>query len=417
MVKTNTVPSSFCAIAAKADARRFRLRSKARHMPRCTAAGRNMMKRAALIGLPALLLLIGCSDLRGMAPLTMESIPVAGSSAPSAPLSMVQSGGRLWAVFPDRSTMTLDVFSFPDAAHLPPVAPIPSIIDKIDVNAPFPPTFGAHALAADGDALRVLYLDREADARLILKMASLTGSSTQWELDVLNPPGNPLALLADNRGSVHAYWAAGGMKSLAVATAGPVTDVLPSFDAASRASIAGSDVFTAYGRVQRELFVVRRDSQGDTTSVVPGAGPLQASLEAPGGALAVLSWDEATRRLLLQEQSTAGSPFSKTTVTLCDGTSSLALLPGDAGARYLMLFDETRISGDGVTASQLSLIAPGSLVGAGGARYRKSIIASGEKPIEGFAAARTSNALYVLLAQGGLKLYRISLREAAASSQ
>ncbi len=315
--------------------------------------------------------------------------------------------------------MTLDYLSFPDDDHLPSAAPTPSIIDKIDVNAPGPSTFGAHALAATANTLRVLYLDRESDSRLVLKMASLPAGSTQWELDVLDPPGNPLALLTDAHGSVQAYWAAGAMKSRTVTPTGPTADILPAFDGTARASIAGPDAFTAYSSNQRALYVVRRNAQGDATSVLPGAGPLQASLEAANGALTVLSWDDGTRRLVLQEQSAVGSPFSKTTVTLSDGTTSLALLPGGASFRYIMLFDETHISGNGVAISQLSMIAPGSLIGAGRTRYRKSIIASGEMPIAGFAAARTASALYVLLAQGGLRLYRIALfpTEGRISSQ
>jgi hypothetical protein len=37
------------------------------------------------------------------------------------------------------------------------------------------------------------------------------------------------------------------------------------------------------------------------------------------------------------------------------------------------------------------------------------VITSGQAPISGFAAARTADALYVIVVQGGLKLYRIAL--------
>ena len=76
---------------------------------------------------------------------------------------------------------------------------------------------------------------------------------------------------------------------------------------------------------------------------------------------------------------------------------------------FLFLFDETRTISAGRTVYQLSLVAPGSLLGAHGTRYRKAALASGDVRIDGFAAARTPDALYVLVSQGNLKLLRIAL--------
>jgi hypothetical protein len=68
-----------------------------------------------------------------------------------------------------------------------------------------------------------------------------------------------------------------------------------------------------------------------------------------------------------------------------------------------------RSLGAGRVVSQVSLIAPGSLLGARGTRYRKAVFSSGDSRIDGFAAARTGDALYVLVSQGNLKLLRIPL--------
>ena len=57
----------------------------------------------------------------------------------------------------------------------------------------------------------------------------------------------------------------------------------------------------------------------------------------------------------------------------------------------------------------MSLIAPGFLLGGWGGRYRKAVVTSGESPIDGLAAVRTPDALYVLVSQGDLKLFRIPL--------
>jgi len=94
---------------------------------------------------------------------------------------------------------------------------------------------------------------------------------------------------------------------------------------------------------------------------------------------------------------------------VCDGTGTVALLPGESDSTLLILFDEISSIGADRIVSQVSLIAPGSVLGARGSRYRKAVLSSGDSRIEGFAAARTADALYVLVSQGGVKLLRIPL--------
>jgi hypothetical protein len=123
----------------------------------------------------------------------------------------------------------------------------------------------------------------------------------------------------------------------------------------------------------------------------------------------VLSWDARARRLLLHQQGTRDGAFSTATVTVCDGTGTATLLPGESDSTFLILFDEVRSLGAGRTISQVSLIAPGSVLGARGSRYRKAILASGDSRINGFAAVRAGDALYVLVSQGDVKLLRVPL--------
>jgi hypothetical protein len=370
---------------------------------------RNAALPGSLLGLLVLVILMsGCSEAQRLAPLRMESLAIP-AGAPSAPLSIAVAADRVFAIFSDRSTLTLNLLAFPRADRLPSLPPIPSVIDKIDVSTPLPSSFGAHSLAVDGTTLRLLFLDRESDAKTVLKMASLLPDATQWNLDVMDASGDPVALLAEEQGGARAYWSAGSLRSCPLPGDGPGSEVLSPFVLSHRAGIAGSNAFTAYSSVQRALFAVRHTAQGDSAAVVPGAGPVHASWEGPGGALTVLSWDEAARRIILQEQKSPGAAFTKTTVTLCDGTSSVAVLPGDPASGNIMLYDEMRPAETGARISQLSLLAPGSLLGQSRGRYSKGVIASGESPILGFAAARANDALYVVLLQDGLKLFRIAL--------
>ena len=75
----------------------------------------------------------------------------------------------------------------------------------------------------------------------------------------------------------------------------------------------------------------------------------------------------------------------------------------------MVVFDETHSVGAGKTEYQVSLIAPGSLLGRWGGRYRKAVLTSGEAPIDGLAAVRTPDALYVLSSQGDLRLFRVPI--------
>jgi hypothetical protein len=112
---------------------------------------------------------------------------------------------------------------------------------------------------------------------------------------------------------------------------------------------------------------------------------------------------------MLSQQNPAGGAFATATVTVCDGTRTVALLPGQTDSNFIVLFDEIRSVGAGKSVSQVSLIAPGSLLGARGTRYRKAVLSSGDSIIDGFAAARTADALFVLVSQGDLRLLRIPL--------
>ena len=55
------------------------------------------------------------------------------------------------------------------------------------------------------------------------------------------------------------------------------------------------------------------------------------------------------------------------------------------------------------------MIAPSSLFGLLGGRYRKAVLFSANDAINGFSAVRTSNALYVLVSRQELSLVRVGL--------
>ena len=332
------------------------------------------------------------------------------SQGPAAPfLSLAHSPGALYAVFADPAATTLNIVELTDGPHLPSAAPAPETIDKIDMVAPLSPSFGEHLLSVGGGRTAVLYLDRETDVKIVLKLAARPLGQRQWNLEVLEPAGDPLALDYDGAGGFDAAWSS-GLLSYRWAGAQPVVGPAPlPFRSQGRGSPDGTRGFTAYDTLSSQLFSLRWTGSGYSTQIVPGGSPVQSSVRSSTGRLSVLSWDAKARRLLLHQQVTPDGAFSTATVTVCDGTETAALLPGQSDSTFLILFDEVRSLGAGRIISQVSLIAPGSMLGARGSRYRKAILASGDQRINGFAAVRANDALYVLVSQGNVKLLRVPL--------
>jgi hypothetical protein len=332
------------------------------------------------------------------------------SSGPTGPsMSLAVESGTLYAVFADRATTGLEMVSITAGPHLPDSAPAAQLIDKVDVAPPLSPFFGEHVFATGGGKMAVLYRDRETDTKNVLKLASRPLDAAQWDLAVLEPEGDPLTLQPDGKGGFAAAWSSG-----LLAYRGADGQVVPAFPELplrleGRSGPDGQDGFSAYDGLASALLWLRWNGTSFTAQPVPDGGPVNASLRSPSGRLSVVSYNPKARRLLLHQEDELSGTFSTVTVTVCDGTSSVALLPGASDSTFLFLFDETRTVGAGATIYQLSLIAPASLLGARGARYRKAALAAGDVRIDGFAAVRTADALYVLVSQGNLKLLRFPL--------
>ncbi len=371
-----------------------------------------MVKTRTLFGvlLPVAVaaVLSACSAGGRLVGLQPESLQLSSGPTGSA-LSLAADSGTLYAVFADRATTGLDMVTIPVGPHLPASAPAPQLIDKVDVAPPLSPYFGEHVLAAGGGRIAVLYLDRETDTKNVLKLASRPLDASQWDLDVLEPAGDPLSLEPDGRGAFAAAWSSGLLSYRG--PDGQVAAALPPLPLRleGRSGPDGQGGFSAFDGLTSVLLWLRWNGTGFTAQPVPDGSPVSASLRSPSGRPSVISYSPKARRLFLHRESGPSKAFSTVTVTVCDGTSGVALLPGESDSTFLFLFDETRTLSAGRTAYQLSMIAPGSLLGARGTRYRKAALTEGDVRIDGFAAARTADALYVLVSQGSLKLLRVAL--------
>jgi hypothetical protein len=370
------------------------------------------LKRAPLTGwilcCAAAILLSGCLPGRQIVEVHPESL-VLPAGMPGPWVSLARGGDVLLAVYSDKATTTLNMVQIPVSRHLPAEPPAAVVIDKIDVAPPLSPRFGAHVLSLHEGAAAVLYEDRESDTKTILKAGVRKLAEPEWNLDILEPVGDPVALLPSEDGGFDAFWAAESLLARRLqGDAVPAAWVTP-FAPGGVASLAGVSCFTAFNAASRSLLAVQRDGAGFSWTPVEGAGAVHSSLISDAGLLSVLSWEASSRRLVFFDQKAPGEGLARSIVTLCDNTDSVVLLPGRSPRSHVFLFDESRQMGGGAARYQLSLIAPGSMLGKPGARYRKAVLASADTPVSSFSAVVTADALYVLILQKELTLLRVAL--------
>jgi hypothetical protein len=355
-----------------------------------------MVKTKASLALLLAAVLAGCGLARGADALRSEQISLA-AGAPGRCLSLGVSGDQLCAVFSDAETTTLKLVRLPLGPHLPVTPPAAEVIDRIDIAPPLSPSFGANVLCATDTAFSVLYLSRQVEEKQVLKLATRAEDTQSWTLDILEPAGDPVALLPAEKGGLSLFWAAGSLLTREYPASLPAASLADGFRLLSRASAFSPAGFTAFDAGSRTLLQVSRTGEGFAARAIAGASPVQSSARLPDGRLAVLTWDPGARRLLLLEEKRGGEGMTRTTVTLCDETTCVALMPVRDG--YLFLFDETRRGDLGGPQHVLSLISRQGL------RYRKTVLLSGA-PVEGFAAVMAKDAVYILAVQAGLKMIR-----------
>jgi hypothetical protein len=380
------------------------------HTQKKAAQGRGHAPLASLLLCSAAASLLGgCLAGRQIMDVRPESLTIPAGT-PGARVSLALCGDALVAVYSDKASTTLNLVQIPLSGRLPADPPAASVIDKIDIAPPLSPLFGEHILAVHGDAAALLYQDRESDSKTILKAGGRKLSDPAWSLDILEPSGDPVALLP-SAGGFDAFWASDSLLTRSLQGAAAPQECIAPFTLTGTASMAGDSCFTAYNASSRSLTAVQREDGGFSWTAIAGACAVHSSLLSADGRIEVLSWEASSRRLVLFEQKAPGGAFTRSIVTLCDNTGSVAILPGHSPQSHVFLFDESRQKGGGKNLYQLSLIAPGSLLGKGSARYRKAVLSSADAPVSSFSAVITADALYVLLLQKELTLLRVGLAQ------
>jgi len=347
---------------------------------------------------------LGVHGNEGLAPAVMDFPGV--RPAPFA--SLIARGHALTVVYADRDTTSLRALEVPVDGELPKTAPRDAFVDKVDIVPPLGGSFGLHAAAAVAGRLRLLYLDREKDDRQLLKR--VTEEAGGWRLELVEPFGAPVAILAGVDGTPMDVWAPGALSLRGTSEERVLRAPFAPRGQAGLLDAGGSDGPAGFGcwdDAAGELLVVRMGPEGVRSSTVPGAGPVFALAESPDGTIAVATWDAGGRRILLLEDVGAGGPLRRTTVTLCDGTTSLFLAWTPLG--WLFVYDEVRPVPVGRWEWELAVLSPEPRT-VGRPRYQRDLLASGTQPISGFRALLDGGSLFVLEMGEGLRLLKIPVR-------
>jgi hypothetical protein len=321
--------------------------------------------------------------------------------------SLLRHGDSVTVVYADRETTSLRIIDVPVAGELPAQAPRTAFVDKVDIVPPLGGSFGLHASAVVDGRLRLLYLDREKEDRQLLKR--VTEDAKGWRLELVEPFGPPVAVLAGVDGKPLEAWAPGSLLLRGAAgdrvlrqTCAPHGQAML-IDPGRETGPAG---FGFWDDAADELVTVQNGPEGAESASVPGAGPVSALAEAPGRGLGVATWDPGSRRILLLERGAEGGPFHQTTVTVCDGTNSLFLTWTPSG--WLFVYDEVRPAPHGRWSWELCVLSMETRT-AGRPRYQRSVLSADPRPLAGFRALATGGSLFILSMRDDLRLLKVPL--------
>jgi hypothetical protein len=326
---------------------------------------------------------------------------------PSPFASLLRHGESVAVVYADRDTTSLRVTEVPVDGVLPAEAPKPVFVDKVDIVPPLGGSFGLHASAIVDGRLHLLYLDREKEDRQLLKR--VTEDAGGWRLDLVEPFGPPVAVLAGADRKPVEVWAPGSLLLRDAAGDRVLREwCVPHGQAVliDPERVPGPSGFGFWDEAAGELVVIRDGPDAVRRSALPGAGPVFALAETPDHGLAAATFDPDSRRIILLESDAGGMPIRRTTVTVCDGTNGLFMAWTPSG--WLFVYDEVRSAPLGLWSWELVILSPEPRT-AGRPRYLRSVLSADSRPLSGFRALIAGESIFILEMRDEIRLLKTAV--------
>ncbi len=327
--------------------------------------------------------------------------------------SLARAGGKLELVFADRSSLALVLARVLILPSADPPFSLGSVtfLDRISDMPGEDPLFGTHLLFSTGEDRHLLYLDRAADERLLLKHIHWTQDGANATIEALPFNGRPLAALPGDEGQLELYYEAGQQLCRQRLEPGAAVEPLGiSISAEGEASMLSSERFqgfTAFDRLSQRLMLFRKNGRSLQRTEIARFGAVHCSALGDDGTVLALAYDQAKKRIVLFQEDSSGQGFKTFPVTLADEVPCLGMF-SNYGMTFF-LYSERVESLSRSASYRLSLLVPR---GASFRRlsYRRQVLQEGSSPIPCFRAVTGEGELYVALQQGSIRFLRLDLK-------
>lgn len=371
------------------------------------------------------LLLCSCFPGSGNHKLEVQETPISDHSV-GLNISMHLRDTRLYMIYPSVDALSLNLISaevFPDPLF--PALEDTKYLDRISYSPDIDESFGRHLFLADERFHHILYIDREGQENSVLKWLSKAGTDEPWWIDAFPGLTEPLAAIPEQDGALQVVVSEGISLSLyrlqpegqPVQLASTALSSGPLQQTGRTYVVRQGDYWacSVYDDHSKRLYLIH--PRQDTLRIEPVYTSAEVHYSTIlGDRLNIVLFEPAEstimllERTLIWDQAAEQRSFEVLPVTLCEGTSSVFLTTYNG--RHLFLFNERVVDKREQNSYQLSLLYPEST----GTKYEKLALLEGDANIQGFAALKDADTLYVLyLREERLTLLSVSLEKLARS--
>ncbi len=327
--------------------------------------------------------------------------------------SLARAGSNLELVFADRSSLALVLAELLILPSADPPFSMGSVtfLDRISDMPGEDPLFGTHLFFTAGEDRHLLYLDRAADERMLLKHIHWAQNGGNATIEALPFYGRPLAALPGDDGQLELYFESGHLLCRQLLEPGAAAESLGiSISTAGTVSMLANERFqgfTVFDQLSQSLVLFRKNGRSLDRTVIAHFGAVHFSALSDDGTVSILAYDQQKKRIVLFQDDRSGTSFNAYPVTLANEVLCLGMFSYEGMTFFLC---SERFESLSRSASfQLSLLIPRSAA-LKKLSYRRQVLHSGSSPIPCFRTVTGADELYVALQQGSVRFLRLDLK-------